>query len=235
MTTYYFWDEIEDNVVREYDENNNTLASYMTEPALYGSVLSQDRSGEKRVFQFDGQGNTANLTDSTGLITDARSYTAFGRILSEAGNTALSYLFGARYGYVCASDRTHYAVRRRIMSVTSLRWQSVDPKLSTSGQSPYVIVNNSPTCLADPSGLSPKHVKCCCCCPTSIAPPTLGKIVMFTNPELSAVEVTIPLRGYPESDLGVRSMFQRYSALLKPEGAKHGSCGAETLSQRFDG
>lgn len=56
----YFWDEFDDNVVREYDENNNTLASYTTEPTRYGSVLSQDRSGEKRYFQFDGHETPRN-------------------------------------------------------------------------------------------------------------------------------------------------------------------------------
>ena len=71
----YFWDEMEGNVVEEYDgDTGNTIATHTTEPTLYGSVLSQDRSGEKRYFQFDGLGNTTELTDGAGNVTDERLY-----------------------------------------------------------------------------------------------------------------------------------------------------------------
>ena len=30
--TNYFWDPIEDNVIKEYDDNGNTTARYTTEP-----------------------------------------------------------------------------------------------------------------------------------------------------------------------------------------------------------
>jgi len=87
MTTYYFWNEIEDDVVREYDENNNTLAQYTTEPTRYGSVLSQDRGGELWYFQFDGLGNTTELTDPNGAATDTRRYSAFGELTESTGST----------------------------------------------------------------------------------------------------------------------------------------------------
>ena len=41
--SYSYWDPIEDNIVREYDEAGVVAAEYTTEPDLYGNVISQRR------------------------------------------------------------------------------------------------------------------------------------------------------------------------------------------------
>lgn len=151
----YFWDEEEDNVVREYDENNNTLASYSTEPTKYGSVLSQDRSGERRYFQFDGQGNTAELTDASGAVTDTRRYSAFGETTASSGATSTPFGFGGRWGYHSSGTASVFDIRRRNYNSTLTRWLSPDP-LSTMVSprySPFVFSDNSPVIAIDPSGL----------------------------------------------------------------------------------
>ena len=51
----YVWDPIADNVIREKDENGNTIVNYTTEPTRYGAVLSQDRGGQVRHYHYDGQ------------------------------------------------------------------------------------------------------------------------------------------------------------------------------------
>ena len=91
----YFWDEIEDNVIEEYDENGNTIVEYTTEPTLYGSVLSQDRGGQVRHYHYDGQGNTVSLTDDAGNVTDTRKYSAFGEVTESTGTTEFVYQWGA--------------------------------------------------------------------------------------------------------------------------------------------
>jgi len=154
----YFWDEIEDNVVREYDENNNTIASYTTEPTLYGSVLSQDRGGEKRCFQFDGQGNTTELTDPSGAVTDMHRYSAFGETTASNGATSTPLGFGGRWGYH-TSGGDSISVRRRDLAIRLGRWLSVDPLAVIRQWSfppvPYTYTSNRPPNSHDPSGLEP--------------------------------------------------------------------------------
>lgn len=113
MATYYFWDEIEDNVIEEYDENGNTIVEYTTEPTLYGSVLTQDRGGQIRLYHFDGQGNTTELTDENGNVTDTRKYSAFGEVTESTGTTEFPYQWGGRWGYIFDKDLGTYSVRRR--------------------------------------------------------------------------------------------------------------------------
>ena len=98
----YVWDPIEDNVIRERDENGNTIVNYTTEPTLYGAVLSQDRGGQVRHYHFDGQGNTTELTDENGNVTDTRKYSAFGEATESTGTTEFPYQWGGRWGYLQA-------------------------------------------------------------------------------------------------------------------------------------
>ena len=156
MTTYYFWDEIEDNVVREYDENNNTVARYATEPTLYGSVLSQDRRREKRYLQFDGLGNTTELTNASGDVTDTRRYSVFGETMANSGTTSTPYGFGARWGYHTSGDDL-ISIRRRHLTTRRGRWLTVDPlarfHLWPYSTDFYTFTSNTPTNSYDPSGL----------------------------------------------------------------------------------
>ena len=111
----YFWDEMEDNVVEEYDgDTGNTIATYTTERTKYGSVLSQDRGGEKRYFQFDGQGNTTELTDGAGNVTDERRYSAFGETTASSGATSTPFGFGGRWGYHSGNADAFVTIRRRM-------------------------------------------------------------------------------------------------------------------------
>jgi len=149
----YFWDELEDNVVREYDENNNTIAQYATEPTLYGSVLTQVRGGEKRYFQFDGLGNTTELTNVDGDVTDMRRVAAFGMESSATGTTVLSLVFLGARGYTDTACIACYYVRHRTYSNAQGRWVSVDPLRASWGQTTYCYSRNSPIYSNDPSGL----------------------------------------------------------------------------------
>jgi len=154
-TIHYFWDEIEDNVVREYDESNNTIANYTTEPTRYGSVLSQERSGEKRYFHFDGQGNRTELTDEAGNVTDTQRYTAFGESTTTSGATSTPFGFGGRWGYHTSGNTPALAIRRRDYASTFSRWLSPDPiaPIRPQSQSTYSFVANNPVDNIDPSGL----------------------------------------------------------------------------------
>lgn len=158
----YFWDEMEDNVVEEYDgDTGNTIAAYTTEPTQYGSVLSQNRGGEKRAFQFDGLGNTTELTDGTGNVTDERRYSAFGETVVTTGSTSMPFQYGGRWGYH-ASGGVPVSIRRRQYEPSRIRWTSSDPLgvVVLNGASLYAFLANSPFVNADPSGLCRLYVQC---------------------------------------------------------------------------
>ena len=154
----YFWDEIEDNVIEEYDENGNTIVEYTTEPTLYGSVLSQDRGGQVRHYHYDGQGNTVSLTDDAGNVTDTRKYSAFGEVTESTGTTVFPYQYGAQWGY--AADGVMYSIRRRHLAFSTGRWTSCDTVLSILDINGYTYARSSPTRFIDPSGEVP--IECLC-------------------------------------------------------------------------
>jgi RHS repeat-associated protein len=151
MATYFFWDEVEDNVIREYDDNNNTIAHYTTEPTLYGRVISQDRGGDVRHYKYDGQGNTVALTDNSGNVTDTRKYSAFGEVTESSGTTDIVFLFGGQSGYQTCTRGL--SIRRRQYNQLSGRWSSLDPLITVASQNLYCFVINNPVNFEDPSGL----------------------------------------------------------------------------------
>jgi RHS repeat-associated protein len=147
--TRYFWDPVEDNVTKEYDENGDTLVRYTTEPALYGNLISQERDGVARYYHFDGQGSTLALTNKDGDITDEYAYNAFGETTEENGNTENSRRYSGERGY--EHDSFGYFVRARVYSPAIARWLSSDP-LFAVGPNPYTYCDNSPIVLFDFDG-----------------------------------------------------------------------------------
>jgi hypothetical protein len=76
--TCFFWDELEDNIVEEFDDAGSTIADYTTEPDHFGNVISQHRSGQSSFFHFDALGSTLAVTDEDQNVADTRAYSAFG-------------------------------------------------------------------------------------------------------------------------------------------------------------
>ena len=151
----YVWDPIEDNVIRERDEDGNTIVNYTTEPTLYGQVLSQDRGGQVRHYHYDGQGNTVSLTDASGNVTDTRKYSAFGEVTESTGTTEFSLEFGGQFGYSITSAIGLGYVRRRYFG-TNGRWLSCDPLAVQNEWRPvhaFVYGANNPINWSDPTGL----------------------------------------------------------------------------------
>ena len=151
----YFWDEMEDNVVEEYDgDTGSTIASYTTEPTKYGSVLSQDRGGEKMYFQFDGLGDTRTVTGHNGDAVESAAYSAFGEIVKASGSIANPFGYKGALGFFEDSITECVDVRARAYNTRRARWSSPDPLgdyIAVSGH--YSYVGNSPLNAVDPSGL----------------------------------------------------------------------------------
>lgn len=109
----YFWDEDEDNVIEENDDAGETVATYTTEPTLYGNIISQHRDGQTSYFHHDGVGNTVAVTNDNGDVTDTRAYSAFGEITESSGTTEFPYQYVGKKGYYWDEDFGNYYVRAR--------------------------------------------------------------------------------------------------------------------------
>jgi RHS repeat-associated protein len=150
--TYFLWDTREDNIVQELDGACATVAEYTTEPALYGNVISQWRSGQSGFFHFDSPGSTLAVTDGGQNITDTRSYSAWGEAAESAGNSVFPFRFLGRVGYYDSQMALIY-VRRRHYAAVRGRWTSTDPlRFKDDLHNLYRYVKNRPLFDVDPSG-----------------------------------------------------------------------------------
>ena len=148
----YDWDDLEDNIVEEYDDAGVAVAEYTTEPDLYGNVISQNRGGIESHFHFDALGSTLALTDDNQQVTDTRAYSAFGETTESTGSTAFPFQFIGQREYYRDAMMGHYRVRRRAYVAINSSWIAVDPLHRRETQSRYVYVRNRPPVLTDPSG-----------------------------------------------------------------------------------
>ena len=152
--TYYYWDFDTDNVFLEEDENGNVIAEYTHEPDMYGELIAQERDGEVRYYNFDGQGSTRELTDENGEVTDTFIYTAFGEEVARTGTTVNPFGYNGTIGYYTNTDTADIYVRARTYEPKIGRWVSLDPLwVRQSNENPYSYVQNNPMNLSDPSGL----------------------------------------------------------------------------------
>jgi RHS repeat-associated protein len=151
----YLWNPINDNIVREFDDAGNTVAEYTTEPDLYGNVVSQYRNGQTSYLLSDGQGNTTELTNDAGSVTDTIRYSAFGEVTERTGTTEIPFQYVGQKGYYRDSDTAKYSIRQRPLSSRNGRWLTTDPLgLALSNENLYIFCANSPFMLIDPSGLN---------------------------------------------------------------------------------
>ena len=164
----YDWDELEDNIVEEYDDAGVTIADYTTEPDHFGNVISQHRGGQSRFFHYDGQGSTVAVTDGNQSNTDVRAYSAFGETTEDTGITLFPFQYVGEKGYYNDILTGEYLARTRPHRPIDSRWLSVDSLyLAANTVGPYVYSLNNPLRYFDASGLQPEECddkgNCCCC------------------------------------------------------------------------
>ena len=153
--TYYYWDEVNDNLFGEEDENGEVIASYTHEPGRYGELIAQERDGETRYYNYDGLGNTSELTDENQNVTDTYEYSAFGEEVERTGTTENPFGYKGALGYYTNSGTSDVYVRARTFEPTIGRWLSLDPLVLLDR---YRYVHNNPANSVDPSGL----ITACC-------------------------------------------------------------------------
>jgi RHS repeat-associated protein len=156
MATNFFWDDLEDNIIEEYNDAGVTIAEYTTEPDHFGNVISQRRGSQSSFFHYDALGSTLAVTDESQNVTDTRAYSAFGETTESTGSTIFPYQYVGQKGYYFDVDGSRYVVRQRSYGERLARWLSMDPiAIGPNDASLYMYANNSPLTTVDPSGLTP--------------------------------------------------------------------------------
>jgi RHS repeat-associated protein len=155
--TCFFWDELEDNIVEEFNESGVTIADYTTEPDLYGNVISQHRSGQSSFLHHDALGSVLTVTDESQNITDTRAYSAFGETTEASGGTVFPFHFVGENGYYAEEVSRTSIARRRCYQPVLARWVCPDPRHFSAGDGNlYRYVGSNPSSFIDPSGLECK-------------------------------------------------------------------------------
>ena len=153
-TTNYLWDEFTtySNILYEYGDSNQQLASYTY---IDDILLSQTKNTETHYLLTDRLNSTHALVDSTGVVTDSYSYSAFGELVDQSGITETDYLFtGQQYDNLTGlyNHRVRYfdPALGRFISQDTYPYDFENPVELNR----YVYTANNPVNWTDPSGLS---------------------------------------------------------------------------------
>jgi RHS repeat-associated protein len=135
--TNFIWDEVSDNVLLETDDNDAVTTAYVNRPEQFGELLSQDRSGAKSFFHYDGESSTSALTDENEDITDTFIYTAYGEEVARAGTTTNPFGYKGAVGYYTNAETSDIYVRARTYAPAIGCWLSKDPAGFIDGPNLY--------------------------------------------------------------------------------------------------
>jgi RHS repeat-associated protein len=112
-----------------------------------------DSSGVAAYYDFDGNGNTAQLTGTGGTVLNTYRYLPFGVPLAVAETVLNPFTYVGQFG-VTDGDQGLYFMRQRWYDPDQGRFLTADPIGLTSGDvNLYRYVSNDPTNQVDPSGL----------------------------------------------------------------------------------
>jgi len=126
-TTKHIWDG--QNILVESDGSNIIQVVYTLEPANYGNLISQRRSGTTSGYLFDGLGSTTQLTNSTGSVTDSYVCDSFGNAVLSSGTSANPFRYVGSLGYYFDTDLSDYWIRSREYDPSLGRFLTSDPLL----------------------------------------------------------------------------------------------------------
>ena len=122
-----------------------------------GRIISGNKS---RYYHFGPQGETRQLTDASGSITNTYLYTAYGVPVTSTGTDPNPHRYGGKVGYYSDGSLGLMLATQRWYSPNLMRWMGRDPIEYAGGENMYAYVNGNPIRYTDSSGLDPN-----CTCP----------------------------------------------------------------------
>lgn len=137
------------NIVGQYTSSGAVVSHY-----TYGEGLTSEvnAGGTADYYGFDAQGNTADLTNSSGAVANSYTYLPFGGQLTSTGTAANPFTYSGRSGVVNAGNGT-YLTRARLYDSTQGRFTQRDPLGFSGGDvNLYRYAGNNPVNQSDPSG-----------------------------------------------------------------------------------
>lgn len=130
------------------------------------------RNSNTYYYTFDGLGSVSELTDSTGAVTEAYKYDAFGNLQTPPA-TGNPYTYTSRE---YDAETGLYFYRARYYDAQVGRFITADPIGFEGGVNFYVYVNNDPINYIDPEGYLASQVPV-----MPIFPPISGPTINTTS------------------------------------------------------
>jgi RHS repeat-associated protein len=119
-----------------------------------GIVSERIFSGNKsRYYHFGPQGETRQLTNTSGTVTNTYLYTAYGTTVSSSGSDYNPHRYGGKVGYYSEGSLGLMLAQQRWYSPHLMRWLARDPIEYRGGQNLYAYVRGNPVMFIDPDGL----------------------------------------------------------------------------------
>ena len=137
------------NVAEEVDDASGAITH-----DIHGLGLSEriDGSGNQYFYNFDGLGNTIQLTDSSGAVANAYQYLPYGECTVLTSNVANPFDYNAALGVMDDGSGLNY-MRARFYETDLGRFVTPDPININGGLNIYAYCLNNPLVLSDPIGL----------------------------------------------------------------------------------
>ena len=137
------------NVVAEYNGSGQLLAHYVQGQGLVGRV---DASNAAAFYNYDGTGNTSELSNAAGNVANRYAYLPFGERLSQNEAVVNAFQFGGQFG-VMRDGNGLILMRSRFYEPKLGRFVQTDPAKSLGGLNAYQYAGNNPIANVDPSGM----------------------------------------------------------------------------------
>jgi RHS repeat-associated protein len=147
-----------DRVLEEMNTSN--VANRINVWGAGGLVSSGGASAAARLYPLtDAQGTTRFLTDSSGNVVQAYSYSPYGQLTSTLSATTTPYLYT---GENLDQETGLQYLRARYYDPATGRFISRDPMRGTLTnpitQNPYIYAGDNPTAYVDPSGQQAEEI-----------------------------------------------------------------------------
>jgi len=138
------------NLLEQVDNSGNVLARYSGGPWI-DETLSQLQSAASSYYEQDGLGSVTSLSNAAGALANTYTYDSFGKLTASTGTLTNPFQFTGRE-FDAETGLRYY--RFRYFDPTVGRFISEDPIGFDGGINFYRYVQNNPSLLIDPFGLS---------------------------------------------------------------------------------